>query len=132
MKIFAGLATSLLGASAIACLVLGLSSLYVGLWLLALGLLAGGLVAGFFFLRLWDSYLNSLGAASDTRVSDTAPAPLPTAPVLFSAFWLAVLAAVLLVSAATSAGTAQLLSLGTGLALALTGGLLFVFRPRQT
>jgi hypothetical protein len=122
VAILLGLIVSLLGASGIACGVLGLSNLYVGQWSTALGLLAGTAVLGAGFALGWRSFqIQFIAAEPGADHPATAPMAVPRLPALLAGFWLVAIAAVLASGAWGATGIARWLSAGTAVCLCAVG-----------
>lgn len=128
MAILLGLFVSLLGATAIACAVLGLSNLYVGQWAMAFSLVGAAVVLGFAFAGGWRFFQ----AETSREVEEvTAISALPRTPSLLAGFWLCAIALVLATGAWTETGVARWLSGGTAGCLVIAGAIIVLFRPAE-
>lgn len=130
MTILAGLGIALLGATAIACGVLGLSNLYVGQWAVAFGLLGFGLGVGLLFAWSWGIFLDKIGAV-EAEVSGDGAVAAPRAPALLASFWLIVLAGILTYGASSVEGSSRWLSAGTAFCLFVVGATIAFLRAKD-
>jgi hypothetical protein len=128
LDVLRGLALAAVVALAIACGVLGLSSLYVGRWSTATGLLAVALALGLVARSGWRSVMGRF-APPAPEAAATAVA-VPAAPALLAGAWLVVLATVLAVGAWLEAGLSRWLSGGTATCLLVVG--LVIIAVRRT